>query len=90
MQPADHTLLYTQVVHGALYSTFCNTFDKDTPLVHHIKLGMLTCLSIGKNADIVAVHDAGDHRLHISKDSFLAAAGIIHSIITVTVALGLG
>ena len=48
-----------------------------------------TCLAIGKDADIVAVHDARHHGLHITEHSFLTAAWLIHSVIAVGVALHL-
>ena len=46
-------------------------------------------MAIGKDADIVAIHDAGYHRLHITEDSFLTAARLIYSIIAEGAALRL-
>ncbi len=47
----------------------------------------VTCLAIGEDTDIVAIHDAGHHRLHITEDSFLTAARLIHSVIAEGAAL---
>ena len=47
-----------------------------------------TCLAVSKYANIVAIHDTGHHRLHIRKDSLLAAPRRVHSIIAIGAALG--
>ena len=49
----------------------------------------LTCLAIGKDADVVAIHDAGHHRPHFSKDLLLAAVQAKDGVIAVPAALGL-
>ena len=49
----------------------------------------VTCLAIGKDADIVTIHDAGHYRLHITEDSFLTAAWFVYGVIAEGAALRL-
>ena len=71
--------MHTNMIHRYVWKTYM-----------YMGLDMAsTCLAIGKDAHIVAVHDARHHRLHITKHSFLTAARLIHSVIAVGVALHL-